>query len=519
MKSKNFNEELKRQEQENMLLDDNKEMTLDSTERVKVLSPGRLVFNRFMRNKLALIGTFMLIFMFLFSFIFPLFYPYTQTQIFYKYDKVKVDYAQASERTEYEKYLISEDVQIAPEVANDLTSQISTLIEKGNKETNLVDNKGNEYLVEYQADYIYALYADTQEDICVVSESVLFAEYSGLLEELTFKTDDVLDDGFKSSVASAVSNGSETFNYAGDTYQLNALKKLTYEIYKLGQTITYADATYSSEFEDAINRNLENGSFAFEDEEYVVVEEKGSYVVRKRMGMSLVANLSTYVLDAYEDATLITKEFKEAAIIAAINEDSFEIDGVTYHVAAEEDELLVLDEAEQRVAEFTTVAVRAYDGTDTLDIEYKDTVRELILEMNTAGELSDEFVWDIPQFGDNGEYVFDENGEPTLYETEMYLNRKSQSYVVSCDKVTYLIDIYAEPSADHFYGTDGDGMDVLARMMYGGRVSLLVCFVVVIIQNILGIILGGVAGFFGGWVDNLIMRMVDIFYCIPSMPI
>ncbi len=62
-------------------------------------------------------------------------------------------------------------------------------------------------------------------------------------------------------------------------------------------------------------------------------------------------------------------------------------------------------------------------------------------------------------------------------------------------------------------------MDVLARMMYGGRVSLLVCFVVVFIETILGVIMGGIAGFFGGWVDNVIMRMVDIFYCIPSMPI
>ena len=53
----------------------------------------------------------------------------------------------------------------------------------------------------------------------------------------------------------------------------------------------------------------------------------------------------------------------------------------------------------------------------------------------------------------------------------------------------------------------------------GGRVSLMVCFVVIIIQTILGVIMGGIAGFFGGWIDNLIMRLVDIFYCIPSMPI
>lgn len=68
-------------------------------------------------------------------------------------------------------------------------------------------------------------------------------------------------------------------------------------------------------------------------------------------------------------------------------------------------------------------------------------------------------------------------------------------------------------------GTDGNGMDMLTRLMYGGRVSLLVGFVVVFIETIIGVILGGIAGYFGKWVDNIIMRIVDVFYCIPSMPL
>jgi peptide/nickel transport system permease protein len=62
-------------------------------------------------------------------------------------------------------------------------------------------------------------------------------------------------------------------------------------------------------------------------------------------------------------------------------------------------------------------------------------------------------------------------------------------------------------------------MDMLTRLMYGGRVSLVIGFIVVFIETVLGVLLGGVAGYFGGWIDNLIMRIVDIFYCIPSMPI
>ncbi len=62
-------------------------------------------------------------------------------------------------------------------------------------------------------------------------------------------------------------------------------------------------------------------------------------------------------------------------------------------------------------------------------------------------------------------------------------------------------------------------MDILTRLMYGGRISLRIGFIVVIIETVIGVILGGIAGYFGGWVDNLIMRIVDTFNSIPSLPI
>ena len=74
-------------------------------------------------------------------------------------------------------------------------------------------------------------------------------------------------------------------------------------------------------------------------------------------------------------------------------------------------------------------------------------------------------------------------------------------------------------SWSHWLGTDDMGYDVLTRLMYGGRVSLTIGFVVVIIETIIGVILGGIAGYFGKWVDNVIMRLVDILSCIPSLPI
>lgn len=77
---------------------------------------------------------------------------------------------------------------------------------------------------------------------------------------------------------------------------------------------------------------------------------------------------------------------------------------------------------------------------------------------------------------------------------------------------------YLKPSATHLLGTDDKGFDVYSRLMYGGRVSLTVGFVVVILETILGVLLGGIAGYFGGWVDQVIMRIVDIFNCVPTLP-
>ena len=84
---------------------------------------------------------------------------------------------------------------------------------------------------------------------------------------------------------------------------------------------------------------------------------------------------------------------------------------------------------------------------------------------------------------------------------------------------TRVYDTYGQPSREHPLGTDRNGMDMLTRLMYGGRVSLIIGFIVELIATFLGIIMGGLAGYFGKWVDNLIMRIVDIFYCIPSMPV
>ncbi len=81
------------------------------------------------------------------------------------------------------------------------------------------------------------------------------------------------------------------------------------------------------------------------------------------------------------------------------------------------------------------------------------------------------------------------------------------------------INMYGSPCKEHLLGTDDKGMDVFVRLMYGGRISLTIGFIVVILETLIGIVLGGLAGYFGGWVDNVVMRIVDIFQCVPTLPI
>jgi peptide/nickel transport system permease protein len=77
-------------------------------------------------------------------------------------------------------------------------------------------------------------------------------------------------------------------------------------------------------------------------------------------------------------------------------------------------------------------------------------------------------------------------------------------------------NILAPPTCGHLLGTDILGRDVLSRILHGAGVSLSVGFVAVGISSLIGIILGAVSGYYGGWLDRIIMRFVDIMLCFPS---
>lgn len=82
-----------------------------------------------------------------------------------------------------------------------------------------------------------------------------------------------------------------------------------------------------------------------------------------------------------------------------------------------------------------------------------------------------------------------------------------------------LTDKLVPPSAKHWLGTDEQGRDVLMRVFYGGRISIFIGVMTAAITVVIGAAIGGIAGYYGGWVDNILMRFTEIVSGLPFMPL
>jgi peptide/nickel transport system permease protein len=216
----------------------------------------------------------------------------------------------------------------------------------------------------------------------------------------------------------------------------------------------------------------------------------------------------------------VTTEMRIAAMKAAAGSGEYTLDGKTCTIRNENGALIVSDADGNELFELTPFSVRRYNGDDNMDYELKKAVTDKIREMAAAGQKSGSMTYPLPMQNENGEYAYDEEGKLRYADADMAISqRDTGEYVITCDQIIYVIDMYAPATSEHILGTDGDGFDVMSRIMYGGRVSLMVGFVVVFLETFLGVVMGGLAGYYGGWVDMLIMRLVDIFYCLPYLPI
>ena len=229
-------------------------------------------------------------------------------------------------------------------------------------------------------------------------------------------------------------------------------------------------------------------------------------------------------------------EFNYQALTAyATGAKEFTADGVTYALA--EDGGVTLDGADY--AYISRYLVQAISPDVFLSRDFKD---KLLATIATAQDgkatftyTDESLIMNEPEQTEDGENADgqtsgintedpnapkqDDTSNTATAEYDLEFKAATNSWQILQERSSRQYDQYSFPNMKHWLGTDMYGMDMLTRLMYGGRVSLLIGFIVIIIETVIGVIFGGISGYFGGWVDNLIMRIVDIFYCIPSMPV
>lgn len=123
-----------------------------------------------------------------------------------------------------------------------------------------------------------------------------------------------------------------------------------------------------------------------------------------------------------------------------------------------------------------------------------------------------------PSFRASGEIMLERN-EKYMYRIATKLTNGVLSQEQEDELAFQKAEVASNPVHQRKYvlGTDALGRDVLSRVIYGGRVSIAIGFIGTITALLVGILFGAVAGYLGGWVDNLIMRFVDIMYGLPYM--
>lgn len=402
-------------------------MALDDARRVKTLSPGMLVFKRFIRNKLAVIGLVILVVMFIFSFIGPFLSPYTQTQVFYKDDTISKDYAGAIYNTEL-RYSVKAGESFGG------AEQARFLLALG---------KNQPYFKSGETNY-------------------------GYVEE------------------------GENF------YRIVQLDQIAQSL--MGRINPLPGMTLPAGFEDAFTKANEAGdsSFELDGTTYVLTKELKTIQISTQRDLAIA---SYSIFDAYnsKDSALINSyDFRFLSESAgANNKKTFTFEGKTYEIIEDEGLITIIDDNGLPFAEISNIIVNPLDQKEFLTVEFKAVARDAINDRLNKFEF------------------VDQNGVATEYD----IHRVNANYYIKRETSTILINMFEFPSVRHPLGTDNNGMDMLTRLMFGGRVSLMVGFIAVFLELVIGVVVGGISGYFGGSVDTALMRFVDLFNSIPSMPL
>ena len=576
-------EELKNQEAPQ------EQMKLDDARRVKVLSPGMLVFKRFIRNKLAVAGIIILAVMFTFSFLGPLFSPYTRAQVFVKDVEEPGDYATGKFNTDSRfvgnastsmqsailkalgsqksggKYVLTEGQDIPFTAKNEHytlrvvnpsetkpagavfgSDHVATVakgkfsfvddakVDEGMKAAILADAEAggknkelvyNDVTITVEASKVERKYYAPAEEPIALSTYNIYTPLHGKIAELQADTDFLHDINVALLAGeSSVSYGGKTYSFTGDVengfvlsdgsqglFEINRdfrSGKIMVEIEKEDGSTESQEADYLSTITDAdafraaINEAVAAGepSFEFEEKGFTVDTEASDTEIHimddgGNLAMTLVNSFDP--IESKYDKLNGDLGFTYALETAIAQEaSSFEYNGETFGLVNNGADFTVTNPAGDAILLASDIAYGpAFNGIE-LTVDFVNKLQEAM----RGGQKSFSFV--------------DQYGE----ETEATINIVNGNYYVQTMQKTSLFDARSAPNSVHWMGTDVNGMDVLTRLMYGGRVSLIVGFVVVIFELVLGVLVGGISGYFGGVVDTILMRFVELFNAIPFYP-
>ena len=283
----------------------------------------------------------------------------------------------------------------------------------------------------------------------------------------------------------AIQQGKDSFNFSNHNYTMNKVSDEMFTVSCDGVMVGYAA-------KDMVNANAADQKLSFEFSYQALTAyatgakeftaDGVTYVLAEDGGVTLdgadYAYISRYLVQAISPDVFLSRDFKDKllATIATAQDGKATF---TYT-----DESLITNEPEQ-----TEDGENADGQTSGINTEDPNAPKQ------------------------------DDTSNTATAEYDLEFKAATNSWQILQEKSSHQYDQYSFPNMKHWLGTDMYGMDMLTRLMYGGRVSLLIGFIVIIIETVIGVIFGGISGYFGGWVDNLIMRIVDIFYCIPSMPV
>ncbi len=127
------------------------------------------------------------------------------------------------------------------------------------------------------------------------------------------------------------------------------------------------------------------------------------------------------------------------------------------------------------------------------------------------GRLTRPFVYGYER--ERRSYTLDPEQKHTIY----FFVRGDEYHFLNLFKTDIHLFGVEEPARINLLGTDSMGRDIFTRLLYGGRVSMFIGFLGILISFSIGLVVGGISGFYGGWVDNLFMRLTEIFMSIPSI--